>query len=205
MSMMPAKAATLDAWWRDGRQVLRFGLWGLASGCVTWALIDLAHRPAVEFHPEYQLPLFGNAYLSFADLSLIPGLVFGVVVGLVLNRLGQAAARQVILYAGAATVANFAATNLAVNVVQAGGGLDALWVGMIAGFAGAACLTALSLPLLPFTRRRRPCLLMLAAGCLLGGLLQVALGSGQDYGFLILYGAWQAGYAAALGTAVPGR
>ncbi len=200
---MSMNAVTADRWWRDGRQVLRFALWGLVSGCITWALIDLAHQPAVNVHPEYQLPLFGNAYLSFADLSLIPGLVFGAVVGLVLNRQGQAAARQVILYVGAATVANFAATNLALNIVQAGKDLEAVWVGMIAGFTGAGCLTALSLPLLPCTRRWRPGLLMPAAGCLLGGLLPVALGS-EDYGFLILYGAWQAAYAAALGTAVPG-
>ena len=186
-----------------GRQVLRFALWGLLSGCVTWALIDLAHQPAVNFHPEYQLPLFAGG-LSFSDFSLVPGLVFGLVVGSALHRRARATGPLALLYAAAATVANFAATNLALNIVQVGGDLDALWIGMIAGLVGAACLTALSLPLLPFIRHWRPCLLMLAVGCLLGGLLHVALGA-EAYGFLILYGAWQAGYAAALGTAVPGK
>ena len=202
MSMMPANAATLDPWWRDGRQVLRFALWGLASGCVTWVLIDLAHT--VEVHPEYRLPLprlgAGDG-LAVMDLSVIPGLVFGGVIGLFLYRQRLATVLRVVLYAAAATVANFVATNLAL-IVEGGSNIEPLWMGFIAGFTGAACLTVLSLPILPFARRLRSCALMLAAGCLLGGLLQVALGS-EDYGFLVLYAAWQAGYAAALGTAVP--
>src|SRR5262252_8659745 len=159
---MSVNAMTADRWWRDGRQVLQFALWGLASGCVTWVLIDLARQPAVNFHPDYELSLPAGGGLSFSDFSLVPGLVFGTVVGLALHRQGQATRRQTILYVAVATVANFAATNLAINIiVQSGSNLAALWVGMIAGLTGAACLTALSLPLLPFTRRRWPCLLML--------------------------------------------
>src|SRR5215471_6599089 len=77
---MSVNAMTADRWWRDGRQVLQFALWGLASGCVTWVLIDLARQPAVNFHPDYELSLPAGGGLSFSDFSLVPGLVFGMVV-----------------------------------------------------------------------------------------------------------------------------
>jgi hypothetical protein len=48
---------------------------------------------------------------------------------------------------------------------------------------------------------------MALAGLLLGGLLGVALLEEIDpfFSLLVLYGPWQAGYAAALGAAVPRR
>jgi hypothetical protein len=78
---------------------------------------------------------------------------------------------------------------------------------MAAGLIGAACLTLLSLLVLPFARQVRPCLLMVAAGTLLGALLHVAIEDQSSWGrgFLVLYAAWQAGYGAALGTALPRR
>ena len=76
--------------------------------------------------------------------------------------------------------------------------------GMLAGLSGAACLTGSSLAILPFTRHVKPCLLMLTPGCLLGGLVTPAfIALRWSLAFLILYSLWQAGYATALGTAMP--
>jgi len=83
--------------------------------------------------------------------------------------------------------------------------LEAIWqVGLIAGLAGAASLTALAAWLLPFVRRIGPWALMLAAGCGFGALLVLPLR--DDSGFadwFEFYGTWQAGYAAAFATALP--
>jgi len=86
-----------------------------------------------------------------------------------------------------------------------------LAIGMIAGLFGAACLTALTVAILPFSRRMWPCLLMLIAGSLLGGVLAVTLylyhvrGGTPILAWLALYSPWQAGFAAAFGTAIPRR
>jgi hypothetical protein len=176
----------------------------------------LSCRPANSTHTLLLLlRLFGSQYyLSFDESSLLPGLVFGVVIGLALHRRRLVSVSQIGIYASAATASHFAGYNLVtklagVAVLWMNGGdgiLRLIWVGMVAGLLGATCLTVLSLPIFPFIRHWRPCPLMALAGLLLGSLLGVALRMGMyPFGLLILYGLWQAGYAAALGTAVPRR
>src|SRR5262249_42751399 len=180
------------------------GMFGRASGCVAWAVLHLL--ALVEFHIEYVLPLqlFGLYDLTFDDFSLVPGLVFGVVIGLALHRRRLTSLLQIGIYALAATASNFAAYNLATHLADFGGMLRLTWIRLLAGLLGPACLTVLSLPMFPFIRHWRPCLLMLLAGLLLGGLLSIALRMGSfPFGLLALYGPWQAGYAAALGTTLP--
>ena len=81
-------------------------------------------------------------------------------------------------------------------------GLENIWLtGMIAGLFGSACLTGISTILFPFIRQPRAVLLMLTAGCVLGGALYLT-----NYGFwttLLFFALWQAGYAAAFATALP--
>ncbi len=106
------------------------------------------------------------------------------------------------LYALASTLSHFLAVNLALHLVDR---LDAIWqIGLIAGFVGAASLTALAAWLLPFARRIGPCALMLAAGCGLGAVLEFPLrGDGGFVNWFVFYGVWQAGYAAAFASALP--
>ena len=106
------------------------------------------------------------------------------------------------LYALASTLSHFLAVNLALHLVDR---LEEVWqIGLIAGFAGAACLTALAAWLLPFARRIGPCALMLAAGCGLGALLVLPLRDGSGFAdWFVFHGAWRAGYAAAFATALP--
>jgi hypothetical protein len=183
-------------------EAARLGLVGLASGVAVWATMMFAWEPldAPDFHWD-----IGPIGLMFTHVSLLPGPLFGILVGAFLRARGLADAARWLAYIAASAVSNFIATNFAVNLHDA---FDSgILLGMAAGLVGAGCLTALSWLFLPFVRSVRSCAWMLAAGTLLGGLLPVALESEGDlgWGFLLLYVAWQAGYAAALGTALPER
>ena len=178
------------------------GLCGLLSGVLVWVVISFVWEPYIGLDLEFNL---AGWVLSLSHLTLVPGLLFGMIVGLFLSRRNLARPWQVVAYIAAATAANFVATNFAAGMVNA---IDnAFSLGMLAGLIGSGWLTAVSLLLFSFLRRPLPCLLMLAAGTLLGGLLEFAIedSSSLGMGFLVLYGAWQAGYAAALGTALPPR
>ena len=72
------------------------------------------------------------------------------------------------------------------------------------GLVGAACLTAAAVRLFPFARRAGPAAAMVVAGGLLGVLLEAPIRSGSGFAdWLVLFAAWQAGYAAAFATALP--
>jgi hypothetical protein len=184
------------------RNAVRFGFIGLGSGITAWLVISFVWEPVIGMDGHAAVAGWD---LSFGHLTLVPGFVFGNAVGLALVLLGLAGLGRALAYIAAATVSNFIATNFAANMVDA---IDsAALLGMAAGLIGAACLTLLSLLVVPFTRQFRPCLLMVAAGTLLGALLHVAIEDHSSWGrgFLVLYAAWQAGYGAALGTALPRR
>jgi hypothetical protein len=182
------------------RNLITLGLLGLLSGTLVWLVITFVWEPYIGL--DWQLKLAGWE-LSFTHLTLAPGLLFGAIVGWFLWRRRLAQSWQALAYAAAAILSNFIATNLAAHMVDS---FDSgVFLGMLAGLVGSACLTALSLPLFVFARRPAPCLLMVAAGTLLGGLLGPAMEGSGEYGlgFLLLYAAWQAGYAGALSTALP--
>jgi hypothetical protein len=184
------------------RNMVLLGIVGLASGILTWLVISFVWEALIGLDSSLSL---AGWELSFSHLTLVPGFVFGNAVGLALARFGLVGLGRALAYIAAATVSNFIATNFAANLVDAIESASVL--GMAAGLLGAACLTILSLAILPFTRQLWPCLSMLAAGAALGALLHVAIedSSGWGQGFLILYALWQAGYGAALGMALPGR
>ncbi len=172
---------------------LRFALAGVISGAIAAGLLmALPERWKIEI----------GDFLVFSPLSIVAGLVFGIVFGALLRVRGLAETRTALLYAAASTAAYFVAVNLAFQLVDA---VAEVWqLGLIAGLVGAGCLTALAAWLLPFARRPRPCTLMLTAGSLLGALLEFPVrGDGGFWDWLLFYGAWQAGYAAAFATALP--
>jgi hypothetical protein len=178
------------------------GLLGLVSGSLVWVVAMFVWEPLVGLKWEFKL---AGWELSLNQFTLAPGLIFGAVVGGFLCLRDLIRPWQLLAYLAAATVSNFIATNFAVGMADSMNSAAAL--GMAAGLLGAACLTALSLLLFPFVRRSLPCLLMVGAGMLLGGLLKPALEDSGEYvpGLLLLYAVWQAGYAGALGTALPKR
>ena len=172
---------------------IEFALLGAASGAVTTGLLM-----ALPAHWKIEI----GDVLVFSSLSIVAGLVFGMVFGALLRVRGLAETRAALLYAAAATAAYFVAVNLAFHLVDA---VEEVWqLGLIAGLAGAGCLTALAAWLLPFARRIGPCAMMLTAGCLLGALLEFPVrGDGGFWDWLLFFVPWQAGYAAAFATALP--
>ncbi len=175
------------------RYPLRFALLGASSGAIATGLLMVLPQ-------RWKIEIADVLWLS--SLSVVAGLVFGIIFGAVLRYLGLATPRAAVLYTLAATLSYFLAFNLALHLVDR---LEAIWqVGLIAGVVGAACLTALAAWLLPFARRIGPCALMLAAGCGLGALLEIPLrGDGGFVNWFVFYGVWQAGYAAAFASALP--
>ena len=170
-----------------------FGLLGAVSGALTTTL--LTALPA-----SWQIEAGG--FIEISPMSTAAGLAFGVIIGAALRIRGSAPAATAALFAAASAVSYFAAVNLALNLTDT---LEQIWlIGMIAGLAGSACLTALAALRLRFLRRAGPCALMLIAGCLLGALLEFPIRDGSGFrDWLMFYVPWQAGYAAAFATALP--
>lgn len=184
------------------RNAMLFGCIGLASGILVWLVISFVWESLIGLDDHVAVAGWD---LSIGHLTLVPGFVFGNAAGLALVRFGLAGLGRAVAYIAAATAANFIATNFAANMMDA---IDnAALLGMAAGLIGAACLTGLTLLLFPFARHLRPCLWMVVAGTVLGALLHVAIEDNSSWGrgFLLLYALWQAGYGAALGTALPRR
>lgn len=180
---------------------LWLGLLGLLSGLLVWGVISIVWEPYIGLDRQFEL----GWVMSLTHVTLVPGLLFGMAVGLFLSRRGLARPWQIFGYIASSTASNFIAANVAVNMVDMVE--NSAMLGMLAGFVGAGCLTVLSLLLLPTLRRAVPCFAMIAAGTLLRSLLHVALEDDSAFGvgFLVLYAFWQAGYAAALGAALPPR
>jgi hypothetical protein len=144
------------------------------------------------------------SWLALFPGSLVPGLVFGVIVGLALTRRGLLAVWSYAAYVAASTLSYLAAVTLSIQVL-ADAFESMLAVGLVAGLFGSACLTALSTLMMPFVRQANPCLFMLFAGCLLGALLRIPFEFDVLLSWMFFFAAWQAGYAAALATALPPR
>ena len=177
-----------------GRQtVAAFAVLGACSGAIATGLLM-----ALPENWKFEI----GEFLFISPLSIVAGLVFGMVFGAVMRYLGLASAWVAVLYAAASTLSYFVAVNLAFHLVDA---IDAAWLlGVMVGLVGAACLTAAAARLFPFARRPTPAAMMVVPGGLLGVLLEVPIRSGSGFAdWLVLFAAWQAGYAAAFATALP--
>jgi len=176
------------------RPVPLFAALGLMSGIATVAILSL--------RPNWHISLPGD--MDIWPLSVVPGLVFGFVIGLALLWRVRASPAVFVGYIVAATLCNFAAVTLTTEVLL--GVLEQRWVaGIVAGVFGSACLTACALALLPVARKSRPAVLTVAAGGALGALLGPAAAADGLFWWYVFYGAWHSGYAASFATALPRR
>ncbi len=177
----------------------RFALLGAVSGSVAATLVQVLPKTILRLF-EWQ-PF---EWLRLSPGSLLPGLVFGLIIGLALYRAGHAGPRGFAAYVAASTVSYIAAFNLAVGILFSDG---SIWlIGMIAGLFWSACLTGLAACMFPFARKFWPIVLMLVAGYVLGGLLgtiEIFDFGGFEVFFPLWLAVWQAGYAAAFATALP--
>jgi hypothetical protein len=183
----------------DTSRVARWALLGAVSGLA--ATLSIFVPQWIGIYGEVKFDL-GPVGLFFSPLSLGPGLVFGLIVGYALRRAGLAGGWRYPSYIAGATISYFAAVQLSVNFL-----IDAIdnvvAVGIIAGLFGAALLTAMSAALIPAFRRRPPIIATIAAGGILGALLYIPIEQDHFFYWLALYAPWQAGYAAAMATALP--
>ena len=176
------------------RPVPLFALLGAVSGIATVAILLL--------NPDWHLTMPGGVDLR--PLSVVPGLVFGFVIGLAFYARGRASLAAFLGYMLAVTFANYAAVTLTtdylVDVINAG------WLaGIVAGLFGAACLAAFTVALLPVARKPRPVVLTLLAGAGLGALLGPVIAAEGLIWWFLFYGLWQSACAASLATALPRR
>ncbi|MEX2009843.1 MAG: hypothetical protein WEC41_06580 [Dongiaceae bacterium] len=180
-----------------------FALLGAGSGALATAILFIL--------PE-DLEVQPLDWLTLSPFALAPGFAFGVVFATALYRRRLAGPWSGVAYVAAATASYLAAYTFAINaeVDDLLGLRGVFWLnGLAAGLLGGACLAALSAALFRFARRLRPCLLMAAAGCLLGALLDPPLRLDDNFDnfwlWLGFFAVWQAGYAAAFATALPAR
>jgi hypothetical protein len=75
-------------------------------------------------------------------------------------------------------------------------------VGIAAGAIGATLLAGATAALIPDFRHGRPAIAMILAGAILGAALFFAIRSEHFFGWFLLFAPWQAGYAAAMATAL---
>jgi hypothetical protein len=67
------------------RNVVAFGLVGLAAGILVWLVISFVWEPLIGLDAHAAIAGWD---LSFGHLTLVPGFIFGNAVGLALVRLG---------------------------------------------------------------------------------------------------------------------
>lgn len=200
--------AGLPARWRS---VLRWLLLGAVSGTLATVSIFAAQWLDADFlETSIDLGnwsvLLASMKLSISPLTISPGLLFGAIAGFALRQRGLATGWRYPAYIAAATVAYFVTVQLTVNVLI--DAVDDLFaVGALAGLFGAGALAAATAALIPAMRQWAPCLLMTAAGAILGTLLVIPIASGlpEFFAWLLLFGPWQAGFAAAMATAFDDR
>ncbi len=175
------------------KTVAGFALLGALSGAITTGIFIVV--------PENWWIEIGS-FDTLLPLSILPGLVFGILFGGLLGILGLASTGTAVLFAVASTVSCFLAFIVAISVFA---NLEWIWqAGVIAGLVGAASLTAAAELLLPCMRPVKTSALMVAVGGLLGALLVVPVREGSGFiEWLVLFVLWQSGYAAAFATALP--
>jgi hypothetical protein len=143
----------------------------------------------------------GGFQISISPLSVGPGLVFGLVIGLALNGAGLAAGWRYPAWIAASAISYFVTVQISVNILI--NLLDNIvTVGIVAGAFGAVLLGALTAAMIPDFRQARPVALMILSGTVLGAALFFAISSEHFLDWLLLFAPWQAGYAAAMATAL---
>ena len=176
------------------RPIPLFAMLGGASGIATVAIMSL--------RPDWQISIPGGP--DIWPLSVVPGLVFGFVIGLALLQRGRASPAAFAGYVIAATLCNFAAVTLTTELLV--DILESSWMaGIVAGLFGSAGLTACTMALLPVARKTGPAVLTVLAGGAFGALLGPAIATDGLFWWFVFYGLWQSGYAASLATALPSR
>lgn len=185
----------------DRSTLATLGVLGMISGAVAWGVIMLSDGADLG-------RMKGGEQIGIFEVRVLPGLIFGLVIGSLWHRRGMISRRGVLGYAVASGVAHFVAVEFALHTFDRWPGISenlALALsGIIAGFIGCCVLGTAVFFLLrvPFrTALGVPVLVGTALGVLLP-LINVG-GDRMALGWLFFYVLWQGGYAASSVRLVP--
>ena len=133
---------------------------------------------------------------------MIPGLLFGLIVGGALYHGRYFRELAYLLYVAAATLACWAATMTTMHLLSDSDGPfgERALAGIAGGLVGAGLLTAVTVVPIPSIRHVVPCASMIAIGGALGSLVVVIFASPGFGSLVVFYAAWQSAYAASLGA-----
>ncbi len=172
------------------------------------ALSGAAASAAVAWIERLRIVALMDPFFYFA-----PGLIFGLVVGLMLYRGGRAPLWRVLAFAAISAaawpVAYFAGLMALVGVeVPIPKFVGFALSGLAGGLVWSVILTTAAAALFVFARRPRLWLALLATGGLAGAVLVAPLDTWGRLGgsmviFVILWGGWYAAWAAVFSTALP--
>jgi hypothetical protein len=188
----------------DRSNAMTLGALGMLSGSVAWALINFADVVGLRF--EW---IHFHDPVEFAAVTLYPGLVFGLVIGFVLNRRGKVQGLRQVGYLAAATLAYFCAIHVAIHFAIHVAKIffppphndvaSSVISGIAAGLVGSLLLGLMTMLLL-----RAPGRLVLQRPVLVGGAVGALLGliplehNDWCWSCLALFVLWQGAYAASL-------
>ena len=190
-----AKTSSGIAMTEKGRSDLAtFALIGMFSGAAARALVMFIDEGS------YTSTLTGTR-AEVGTFSILPGVVFGSVIGFLWHRRGMASKSQLLGYAFASGVAYFISFQVAINVFDwlpgMLGEVVALVVsGISAGLVGCVLLGIATAYLLrvPYESALG---VPVVVGGIAGGLLPL-INVLNDWGFMLFLGLWQGAYAASL-------
>jgi hypothetical protein len=171
---------------------------GLASGLLSVPLADAVDRD-----------LAVRLAIGLRGADTVPGLVFGIVIGVTLRRLGLFRTIHVPLFALAAAGCYHLAFNSAIGLAEwlearpALIGRGSWWLaGAVAGGVGGGSLAALLAIMVPALRDGRRLALLVLVGAAGGVLLQLLFDT-PDWGPYVFFGLWQGAYAGCLAAVLP--
>ena len=178
----------------DRSDLATLSVLGMLSGGVAWGLIMLTG--------SYLSKLRGGNEIEFYEFRVLPGLIFGVVIGFLWHRRNIASPRGVLGYALASTLAYFLAFEFARHTFDRWPGTSENFAlvlsGIIAGLIGCCVLGVATVFLLraPYqSALGLPVLVGSAAGVLLP---LINIDDAWGVSWLVFYVLWQGAYAASL-------
>jgi hypothetical protein len=185
----------------DRSDLASMGVLGMLSGVVAWGLMMLIDH-------SYLSTIKGSDEIGIFEVRVLPGLVFGLVIGFLWHRRGRVSHLGVLGYAIASSVAHLAAFEFALHTFDRWPGftenLALALSGIIAGLIGC-CILGTAVVFLLRVPFRSALGVPVLVGAALGVLLPLINLSGDrmGLGWLLFYVLWQGGYAASSARLVP--
>jgi hypothetical protein len=175
---------------------IRLGVVGAISGAVAWGVIVGLRR--LDVRPVFD----GIGFVQLGPFTLVPGLMFGLLVGSYLAARGGWSVAQragYVLASGGSYLVAYHVAFVALGMMGGDSEVAAAAAGVVAGLCGSLLLGFFTLALLqPAPRALRLSIIVGAAAGALLPLLTWGLGSGPAAGPLAFFALWQGAYAASL-------